>query len=56
VEDRITIAVLAAFGVGRARIDRRNVLRAAAETVSMGIAAALAGVTIGVLLNRGFCD
>jgi predicted membrane protein (TIGR00267 family) len=50
----ITIALLAALGVGRARFGSRNVLRTVAETVSMGIAAALAGVAIGMLINRGF--
>jgi len=50
----ITIALLAALGVGRARIGKRNVVRTVAETVSMGIAAAFAGVAIGVLINRGF--
>jgi VIT1/CCC1 family predicted Fe2+/Mn2+ transporter len=50
----ITIALLAALGVGRAQIGSRNVLRTVAETVSMGIAAALAGVAIGMLINRGF--
>jgi vacuolar iron transporter family protein len=48
-----TITLLAAVGIGRARIGGRNVLRTMTETVSMGIAAALAGVAIGVLINRG---
>jgi len=50
----ITTALLVALGVGRARIGGRNVLRTVIETVSIGIAAALAGVGIGVLINRAF--
>lgn len=49
-----TITLLAAVGIGRARIGGRDILRTMTETVSMGIAAALAGVVIGVLINRGF--
>lgn len=50
----ITIALLVALGVGRARIGGRSVLRTVVETVSMGIAAALAGVAIGMLFDRSF--
>jgi len=50
----VTIALLVALGIGRARIAKRSVVRTIAETVSIGIAAALAGVVIGVLINRGF--
>ena len=50
----VTIALLIALGVGRGRIARHNVARTVVETVSIGIAAALAGVAIGVLINRTF--
>ncbi len=50
----ITIALLAALGVGRARIGKRSIARTVAETVAMGIAAALAGVAIGMLIDRFF--
>jgi VIT1/CCC1 family predicted Fe2+/Mn2+ transporter len=49
-----TITLLVALGVGRARIGARSIPHTVAETVSMGVAAALAGVVIGVLINRGF--
>jgi vacuolar iron transporter family protein len=39
--------------VGRARAAERNTLRTVLETVSIGIAAALAGVGISVLIDRG---
>jgi vacuolar iron transporter family protein len=54
VSAAVTIALLAALGIGRARIAKRSTLRTVAETVSIGVAAALAGVIIGVLINRGF--
>jgi vacuolar iron transporter family protein len=50
----ITITLLAALGVGRARIGKRSIARTVAETVAMGIAAALAGVAIGMLIDRFF--
>jgi vacuolar iron transporter family protein len=50
----ITILLLAALGIGRARIGDRPILRTVVETVAMGIAAALAGVAIGLLFNRSF--
>lgn len=50
----VTIALLIALGIGRARIAKRNTVRTVAETVSIGIAAALAGVIIGVLIDHGF--
>jgi VIT1/CCC1 family predicted Fe2+/Mn2+ transporter len=42
------------LGIGRARIAKRDTLRTVAETVSIGIAAAVAGVAIGVLIDRVF--
>ena len=50
----VTVALLVALGVGRARIAKRSLIRGVAETVSIGVAAALAGVAIGVLIDRGF--
>jgi vacuolar iron transporter family protein len=54
VSATVTVALLAALGVGRARIAKRSLLRGVAETVSVGVAAALAGVAIGILIDRGF--
>jgi vacuolar iron transporter family protein len=48
VSAAITTLLLVALGIGRARIGGRNMLRTVIETVSIGIAAALAGVAIGV--------
>jgi vacuolar iron transporter family protein len=50
----VTLLLLIGLGIGRARIAKRNTLRTVIETVSIGIAAALAGIGIGVLVNRGF--
>ncbi len=52
VSGGVTITLLVALGVGRARIGGRGVARTVAETVTVGIAAALAGVAIGMLFNR----
>ena len=54
VSGAVTIALLVALGVGRARIANRGTLRTVVETVAIGIAAALAGVGIGVLINHAF--
>jgi len=54
VSAAVTTGLLIALGVGRARIAKRSVIRTVGETVSIGIAAALAGVGFGVLINRGF--
>jgi vacuolar iron transporter family protein len=54
VSAAITTLLLVALGVGRARIGGRNTLRTVIETVSIGIAAALAGVGIGVAIARLF--
>ena len=48
----VTVALLVALGIGRAELGRRNVLRTAIETVSLGIGAALAGVGIGLLIDH----
>ncbi|HET9330354.1 MAG TPA: VIT1/CCC1 transporter family protein [Steroidobacteraceae bacterium] len=50
----ITVALLVLLGVGRARIGNRGIARTVLETVGMGIAAALAGVAIGLAIQRGF--
>ena len=54
VSAAVTIALQVALVIGRARIAKRSMMRTVAETVSIGIAAALAGVAIGVLIERGF--
>ena len=50
----VTTILLVALGVGRSQIAKRGVVRTVLETVSVGIAAALAGVAIGVLVNHSF--
>jgi vacuolar iron transporter family protein len=50
----VTIALLIGLGVGRGRIAGHNIVRTMLETVAIGIAAALAGVGIGVLIERTF--
>jgi VIT1/CCC1 family predicted Fe2+/Mn2+ transporter len=54
VSGAVTIALLVALGVGRAQIAKRDALRTVVETVAIGIAAALAGVAISVLIDRLF--
>jgi vacuolar iron transporter family protein len=50
----VTIALLIGLGVGRAQIAKRSAIRTVVETVSIGIAAALAGVTISLLVDHLF--
>lgn len=50
----ITILLLVALGIGRGIIGKRSLARTVLETVSVGIAAALAGVGIGVLFNSNY--
>src|SRR5262245_22854375 len=50
----VTVALLIGLGVGRARIAKRNTMRTVLETVSIGVAAALAGVAISILVDRLF--
>lgn len=50
----VTTGLLVLLGIGRAKIAKRPVARTVIETVSIGVAAALAGVAIGVLLARSF--
>jgi VIT1/CCC1 family predicted Fe2+/Mn2+ transporter len=54
VSGAVTLLLLIGLGVGRALIAKRGLVRTVIETVSIGIAAALAGIVIGVLVNRGF--
>jgi vacuolar iron transporter family protein len=48
----VTLALLVGLGIGRAQLGGRNVLRTVVETVSLGVGAAIAGVGIGVLIDR----
>jgi VIT1/CCC1 family predicted Fe2+/Mn2+ transporter len=50
----VTTALLIGLGIGRARIAKRNPVRTVLETVSIGLAAAMAGIAIGVLINHAF--
>jgi vacuolar iron transporter family protein len=50
----VTTALLIGLGIGRARIAKRNLIRTVLETVSIGLAAAMAGVAIGVVIDRAF--
>ncbi len=52
VSGAVTLILLIGLGVGRARIGGRAVLRTVIETVSIGVAAAFAGVVIGVGIAR----
>ncbi len=54
VSGAMTLALLVGLGIGRARIAKRSEIRTVIETVSIGIAAALAGVLISVLIDRWF--
>jgi vacuolar iron transporter family protein len=50
----VTLLLLIGLGIGRARVAKRDTLRTVIETVAIGIAAALAGVAISILVDRGF--
>jgi VIT1/CCC1 family predicted Fe2+/Mn2+ transporter len=50
----VTTLLLVALGVGRAKIGSRAIVRTVLETVSIGVAAALAGVAIGVFVSYIF--
>jgi VIT1/CCC1 family predicted Fe2+/Mn2+ transporter len=52
VSTAITMLLLIGLGVGRARVGRRPLAHTVAETVAIGVAAALAGVGIGLVLAR----
>ena len=44
----VTMLLLVGLGIGRGLIGNRNIFRTVVETVSIGLAAALAGVAIGI--------
>jgi len=48
VSGTVTTLLLVGLGVGRGLIGGRNILRTVIETVAIGVAAALAGVAIGL--------
>ena len=50
----VTTLLLVALGVGRAKIGGRGIVRTVFETVSIGVAAAIAGVAIGVFVSHIF--
>jgi VIT1/CCC1 family predicted Fe2+/Mn2+ transporter len=52
VSGTVTTLLLVGLGVGRGLIGRRNMLRTVIETVAIGVAAALAGVAIGVWISH----
>jgi vacuolar iron transporter family protein len=54
VSAAVTLLLLIGLGVGRAQVAKRDAVRTIIETVCIGIAAALAGVGISVLINRFF--
>jgi vacuolar iron transporter family protein len=54
VSGTVTLLLLVALGVGRARVAKRSTVRTVLETVSIGIAAALAGSAIGLVIDHGF--
>jgi vacuolar iron transporter family protein len=54
VSGTVTLLLLVGLGIGRARIGSRGILPTVIETVSIGVAAALAGVAIGVAIARIF--
>jgi VIT1/CCC1 family predicted Fe2+/Mn2+ transporter len=54
VSAAMTLALLVALGIGRARIAQRSALRTVAETVMIGVAAALAGILISVVIDHFF--
>lgn len=50
----VTFLLLVALGIGRALVGDRHLLRTVAETVAIGLAAALAGVAISMAIDRAF--
>ena len=54
VSGTVTLLLLIGLGIGRAWIGGRPVVRTMVETVSIGVAAALAGVAIGTAMARAF--
>jgi VIT1/CCC1 family predicted Fe2+/Mn2+ transporter len=54
VSATVTTLLLVALGIGRAKIGGRAMIRTVTETVAIGVAAALAGVGIGVWISHVF--
>lgn len=54
VSSMVTALLLVSLGIGRAKIAKRGFIRTVCETVFIGVAAALAGVAISVLIDRLF--
>ena len=54
VSATVTLMLLIGPGIGRAWVGGRSVARTVVETVSIGVAAALAGVAIGTAMARAF--
>jgi VIT1/CCC1 family predicted Fe2+/Mn2+ transporter len=52
VSTAITMALLICLGIGRAVVGQTPLARTVVETVAIGVAAALAGVGIGLILSR----
>src|SRR5581483_8288657 len=52
VSGTVTTLLLVGLGIGRGLIGRRDLLRTTIETVAIGVAAALAGVAIGVWISH----
>ncbi len=52
VSSFITMLLLICLGVGRAGVGQRPMARTVMETVAIGVAAALAGVGIGLIISR----
>ena len=50
----VTVTLLVVLGIGRAKLGKHGIVRTVAETVSMGVGAAIAGVAIGTLIDRWF--
>jgi VIT1/CCC1 family predicted Fe2+/Mn2+ transporter len=50
----VTTLLLVALGLGRAKIGGRAIVHTVLETVSIGVAAALAGLGIGVFVSNIF--
>jgi vacuolar iron transporter family protein len=53
VSTAITMLLLICLGIGRARVGCRPLARTVMETVAIGVAAALAGVGIGLIIAHG---
>jgi VIT1/CCC1 family predicted Fe2+/Mn2+ transporter len=54
ISSLVTLALLILLGYGRARIAKSSILKTVTETVLIGVAAAVAGVGIGVFVQNVF--